>query len=83
VLPAWLFRKKDKKYAFRFLGSVDVTYINPSLKDTFGKAGCRVARMTLTDKTGKVTALQSGVIPSPLAERVRSGEITKIEAVLE
>jgi hypothetical protein len=83
LLPAWLFRKKDKTYSFRFLGSTDVIYRNPGLKDTFGKNCCRVTKIVLTDTAGKITVIDSGTIPAPLAEYVRSGGIAKIEALLE
>jgi hypothetical protein len=81
AIPAWMFRRRDKSYSFRFLGGCDVVYRNPKMKDTFAP-GAKVSRIVLTDAQGAVTELDSGVIPSPLAEKVRSGGVVKIEAFI-
>jgi hypothetical protein len=81
-LPGWLFKRKEKTYSFCFLGTTEVIYKNPGLKNTFGQDGCRISKLTVTDKKGGVTVIESGAIPSPLALRVRSGEISRIEALL-
>jgi hypothetical protein len=83
ALPGWLFRKKEKTYSFLFMGRTGITYVNPQLKDTFGKDGARVRRMTLKDSVGKVFTVNSHTVAAPLARRVRDGEIVSIEAFLE
>lgn len=83
ALPRWLFKTAEKTYTFSFLGATEVIYRNPKMKDTYGAQAAAIRRLTVTDNAGIVTVIESDTIPSPLAERVRSGEIARIEALLE
>jgi len=80
-LPGWLFDKKGT-YAFNFLGRIPVTYYNPKRKNTFGKNAAKIKKIRLFEKE-EPTEIDSTVIPAPLAEKVRSRQINKINIYLE
>ena len=80
-LPGWLFDRKGK-YSFNFLGRIPVTYHNPGRKNTFGKNAARITKIVLFEEE-RPTAIDSAVIPSPFAEKVRSRQISKIDIYLE
>ena len=77
VLPGWLF-PEDGCLSFTFLGKVQVTYVNPACRDTFGPGAPQVQQATLVDLVGQRTTLPGDTIPSPYAEAVRAGQYTEI-----
>jgi len=80
-LAGWLFDKKGA-YAFNFLGRIPVTYHNPKRRNTFGKNAAKIKKIILSEKDGPIE-INSAVIPSPLAEKIRSRQINKIDIYLE
>lgn len=80
ILPSWLFDRKGT-YSFTFLGRTAVTYHNPGKKDTFGKGAARLFRISFKDGKDQVT-IDGDTIPSPLAETIRSGGVSTIDAYL-
>lgn len=80
-LAGWLFDKKGT-YAFNFLGRIPVTYYNPKRKNTFGKNAAKIKNIRLFEKE-EPTEINSTIIPAPLAEKVRSRQISKIDIYLE
>ncbi len=82
VLAGWLFGGKDKTYTFNFLGTIRVTYINPSGKNTFGKDGVTVKKIKFDDKDGKLVEIVSDTIPSPYASQIRSRQVKQIDIYL-
>ncbi|MHB8158156.1 MAG: cellobiose phosphorylase, partial [Desulfocucumaceae bacterium] len=80
-LAGWLFDKKGT-YVFNFLGRIPVTYHNPKRKDTFGKNAAKIKKIQLFEKEVPIE-ISSATIPSPLAEKVRSRQISKINIYLE
>jgi hypothetical protein len=80
-LAGWLFNRKGE-YSFNFLSKIKVTYHNPGKKNTFGKNPARVTRIILGIK-GKPVEINSPVIPSPYAEKIRSRQIDNIDIYLE
>ena len=81
ILEADLFDKKGD-YSFNFLSRVLVTYHNPGKKDTFGKNSAKINKIILWDDD-KPTEINSSVIASPYAEKIRSRQIEKIDIYLE
>jgi len=80
---------KRGAYSFLFLGHTSVTYINPKGKDTFGKEGVGPVSIRLFGpearpeaKHGLIAEIEGGIIRSPYAEMVRSGEVERVEVVL-
>lgn len=80
-LPGWLFAKNGK-YSFNFLSRITVTYHNPKRKNTFGKNAAKITKIILFEKE-QPTEINSAVIPSFEAEKVRSRQISKIDIYLE
>jgi hypothetical protein len=80
-LAGWLFTK-DGKYSFNFLSRIPVTYYNPKRKNTFGKMAAKITKIVLFENT-KPTEINSAAIPSALAEKVRSRQVSKIDIYLE
>ncbi|MDD5566336.1 MAG: cellobiose phosphorylase, partial [Candidatus Omnitrophica bacterium] len=81
ILAQWLFAK-NKTYRFNFLGTIPVTYHNPKMQDTFGKNGVGPVKITFCDASGNPVEINSGTIPSPYAQQVRSRAITSLEIYL-
>ncbi|MBY9079135.1 cellobiose phosphorylase [Paenibacillus sp. HN-1] len=82
ALPGWLFRD-DGRLSFRFLGSVNVTYINERRADTFGENRAVIRRISVKDGSGNTVNVEGGVLSGRLAEDIRAGRYTELEAVLE
>lgn len=81
-LPGWLF-DDDGKVSFRFLGKTDITYVNPARKDTYGENRGVISNIRVTMKNGEVYGYAGSIIPSPIAELIRSGEAASITASIE
>ncbi len=77
VLPGWLF-PEDGPLSFRFLGKTEVRYHNPGRLDTFDP-GLEVARIELRLQDGSQAAFDQSTIPPPYAEKVRAGEVARID----
>ena len=73
VLPAWLF--KNGEFGFRFLGGVDVTYLNPKGLDTWKGAMPVSYRM---EAEGRVETVRGQSVPEPWASMVRDRKVTRI-----
>ncbi|MDD5097839.1 MAG: cellobiose phosphorylase, partial [Candidatus Omnitrophica bacterium] len=80
-LAGWLFAKNGK-YSFNFLSQILVTYHNPKQKNTFGKNAVKIAKIVLFENNHP-TEIDSAVVPSSLAEKVRLRQINKIDIYLE
>ncbi len=78
-LPGWMFDAQGLA-SFTFLSRCKVTYINPSRKSTFGENSARITAILLPDTAAEIPG---STIPGPLAERIRSGEITNIQIHLQ
>ncbi len=83
ALAKWLFAPRTKTYQCTFLGSVKITYLNPSLKDTFGAKGAKVTRISFTCAQGKAVTIQGDTIPAPYAAQVREKRIKEISIELK
>ncbi|MEZ0396338.1 MAG: cellobiose phosphorylase [Anaerolineales bacterium] len=80
ALPGWLFRD-DGRFSFRFLGKVDITYHNPSRRDTFG--GLRMRQVVVRLRDGQSLTFPGGTVPAPYAQMVRTGQVLSIEAYFD
>ena len=76
-LAGWLFTKKGT-YAFNFLSRIQVTYYNSKRKNTFGKNAARIVKIVIFENN-KSTEINSATIPSSLAEKIRSRQVSKID----
>jgi hypothetical protein len=80
-LASWLF-PKNGKYSFNFLSLVRVTYHNPKRKNTFGKNAAKINKIVLSENE-QISEINSAIIPSALAEKIRSRQIKQIDIFLE
>jgi hypothetical protein len=80
VLPAWMFSKKGE-LKFRLLGTIPVTYINKSRKNTYNK-GCKVSSYQLTLTNGENVAIEQSFIEEPYASLIRKRKVRQIVAII-
>lgn len=69
-------------YSFLFLGRTIVTYLNPKKRATYGTNGVRPVAIKLFDGAGETANIEGGILRPPYADRVRNGEIKRIEILL-
>jgi hypothetical protein len=81
ALPGWLFTA-DGTITFKFLGQCVVTLRNPQRIDTF-TGEVQIRRIELTDRAGERTEMAGGIIGTPWAARIRSGDVARIDLHLE
>ncbi len=74
VLPGWLF--KNGRISFRLLGSIEVTYMNPKRKDTFGGGVKPVSYRLIVDD--KAVDINAASLKEDHARLVRERKIKKI-----
>jgi hypothetical protein len=70
---------------FKFLGAIDVTYVNEAKTATWGEEGATIAAWELyaTAETDKPSATHSGsMLPSPHAANVRALRYPKIKITM-
>ncbi len=76
ALPGHFFRE-DGTVSFTFLGTCNVTYINPQRRETFAQeVAAHRYRLYLKDRKVEI---EGAVIPAPYAELVRTGQVLRIE----
>jgi hypothetical protein len=80
-LAGWLF-SKNGEYSFNFLSQIQVTYHNPKRKNTFGKNSAKIVKIVLYENE-LPREINSAIISSALAEKVRSRQIKQIDIFLE
>lgn len=76
-LPGWLFNS-DGRLSFKFLGTIDVTYINPGKYDTYS-LNAEKEKINLINETGNCIEINNGIISGALASDVRDGLVKAIE----
>ncbi len=77
VLPGWLF-STEGDLTFKFLGSCDVTYHNPGLRDLKGYLSEPV-QTVITNPDGTTLEMNGGEIAEPYAGMLRSGQIASVD----
>jgi len=78
VLPAWLFA--DGKFAFTLLGSIEVTYLNASGKNTYNSGVSPKAYKLTLD--GKEIEIDQPFVAEPYSARIREGRVSKMTVTL-
>jgi hypothetical protein len=79
ILPgAWF--DADGNLSFRLLGKTDVTYHNPSRRDTF--SGLEAEKTVLHLASGEIVEFPGGIVPAPYAQMVREGQVVSINVYL-
>jgi hypothetical protein len=76
VLPgAWF--DAEGNLSFCLLGKTQVTYHNPSRRDTF--SGLEVEKTVLRLESSEMVEFSGGIVPAPYAQMVRKGNVSSIE----
>jgi hypothetical protein len=70
-------------FSIMFLGKILATFINPSGKSTFGPAAANITGYHLFYADGRQATINGPVIPDPLANDVRDGNIRRMEVIME
>lgn len=76
ILPGDWF-DTEGKLSFRLLGKTEVTYHNPSRRDTF--SGIEAEKTVLRLESGETVEIPGGTIPAPYAQMAREGQVVSIE----
>jgi len=66
-------------FSFMFLGSILVTYTNPTRSNTFGNASVSPTSLTIENIIGETQTYQTGLIRGKIAEEIRSRNIRSIK----
>ncbi len=69
-------------FQFRFLSAIDITYINPSKKDTYGKNAPQVKKWIIEDNQGNKSEVEGPTLSGNLAHQVRNRQIKTIQIEL-
>ncbi|NQT29488.1 MAG: cellobiose phosphorylase [Candidatus Saganbacteria bacterium] len=80
ILPAWLF--KNGKLSFNLFGSINVTYLNPTKKNTYAK-GVKPISYKLTLEDGKEVKIDQSDILEPYSKAIRERKVKKIVVTLD
>lgn len=67
----------DDCLSFRLFGKTDVTYHNPSRRDTF--SGLEAEKTVLRLASGETVEFPGGVVPAPYAQSVRDGNAAALD----
>ncbi len=80
-IPKWIF--KEGKFKFKFLGKVDVVYVNHSNKDTYGENKAEIKKIILYYEDKREVNINSDVIGPDYSYDVRLGKIKNIIAEMQ
>ncbi|HQP91073.1 MAG TPA: hypothetical protein PLU24_00155, partial [Candidatus Omnitrophota bacterium] len=69
-------------YGFLLFGKIQVVYINPKLKDTFGQAGVRPKKIKLFGSGKLIAETESDILKPPYSDMVRALKVDRIEIEL-
>ncbi len=78
-LAGWMFDENGIA-EFTLMSNCKVTYHNPLRKNTYGNDSVAVTKLHLTFKDGKETVVEGNTLTGTLAEELRNGAISRIEA---
>ncbi|CAM4093731.1 cellobiose phosphorylase [Mesobacillus thioparans] len=81
ILPSWLF-DSEGKVQFTMLGKTQVTYHNPSRRNTFGEDGAKTVKYGL-HMNGEVVEVQGKQLQETYAQAVRDGKVSRMDVYLD
>ena len=65
-----------------FLGKIFVTYLNPGLKDTFGKDSAKPVEYVISDVDGNSQTFEREALNGEIAARIRQRKVSRIYVTL-
>jgi hypothetical protein len=81
ILPSWLFDSEGKVH-FTLLGKTEVTYHNPSRRNTFGSDGAKTVKYIL-HMDGEEIEINSHQLQDFYAKSVRDGKVERMHVYLD
>lgn len=81
ILPSWMF-DENGQVSFMFLGTCQITYLNPRRLNTYGEDAVLPVEYSLTYQAGETLLISDNVIKGQHAEDVRTGLVTQITVKL-
>ena len=79
-LPAWLFDKKGE-FSFKLLGSIEVTYVNKSKKNTYDK-NIRISSYQITLENGEEATIDQSSLEKSYANLIRDRKVKNITVTI-
>ncbi|MCM3694344.1 cellobiose phosphorylase [Neobacillus niacini] len=81
ILPSWLFDSSGK-VQFTLLGKTEVTYHNPSRRNTFGNDGVKTVKYVL-HMDGEGIEINSHQLQESYSKSVRDGKVERMDVYLD
>jgi hypothetical protein len=81
ILPSWLFDSEGKVH-FTLLGKIQVTYHNPSRKNTFGEEEAKAVKYVL-QMNGEEVEVNGDKLQDAYAQAVRDGKVSRMDVYLD
>jgi hypothetical protein len=81
ILPSWLFDSEGKVH-FTLLGRTEVTYHNPSKRNTFGANGAKTMKYVL-HLNGEKIEVNTSQLQESYAKSVRDGKVERMDVYLD
>ncbi|PXW90958.1 hypothetical protein DES38_10790 [Streptohalobacillus salinus] len=81
ILPRWMF-KADGALSYTFLGQCQVTYLNATNADTFGKEAVQPNVYVLTYTNGATVTIKARDVEGQYAEDIRNGNVSEMVVTL-
>ncbi len=81
ILPSWLF-DSEGKVQFTMLGKTQITYHNPSRRNTFGDEGAKTVKYVL-HMNGEVVEVHGEQLQDTYAQAVRDGKVSRMDVYLD
>ncbi|MCM3125022.1 MULTISPECIES: cellobiose phosphorylase [unclassified Mesobacillus] len=81
ILPSWLF-DSEGKVQFTLLGKIQVTYHNPSRRNTFGDEGAKTVKYVL-QMNGEEVEVNGDKLQDAYAQAVRDGKVSRMDVYLD
>jgi hypothetical protein len=81
ILPSWLFNSEGK-VQFTLLGKIQVTYHNPSRRNTFGDEGAKTVKYVL-QMNGEEVEVHGDKLQDAYAQAVRDGKVSRMDVYLD
>lgn len=81
ILPSWLF-DSEGKVQFTLLGKIQVTYHNPSRRNTFGNEGAKTVKYVL-QMNGEEVEVNGDKLQDAYAQAVRDGKVSRMDVYLD
>lgn len=81
AIADWMWTE-ESTLTFKFLGAIDVTYLSPDKKKTWGPGGGGISHYELKEASGEVVTVRGASLGAPHAQQVRQMKYASIKVYL-